>query len=893
MSFDPLVQDAVDRVWCAPQQDHQAIYRVNRFTSRNGARNHWSMSMVDIDLPDTTNIYHIFSFGQWAPELIALFPAETPFPTEQVWTTLEESANQNNTRVDVYFANGVRVPLSICHFSITNERALVMVIKHDPKVGVFAPGGASSVVMGMDHVYVRIYKNAYFTSSHRTGNQVAVNRSAVCKTNAELATFQDVYNTFSSKPGALLAFRNGYLVKDISLVTCAAGDWVEFVYDDSVYEVVDIPIVGMPTFVSELDSCEKFLVHRPKAANPDGIDYHDDVDFYLYDDDRVYNANGTLNTAVVYKQAGVYLHKNTPRAVSMLTHRDYAIPVSLVSVFLDLHKTTALPSRKDIGLANIRLKVVVRRSGYSRALVDDANRIRELYKLPDHRLIDAMVGTTALVPTWVAPALEKSAYCGLMGHDMNKPLTKEVVTGAYGYNSVATLLAEPVTQTYLDNNQLVARTPLAYQKDSTGYEYDGNGILLGWYYHDAGIFYNCRNANTKYVEYTRGKASGFANEFYNKSPLQVDTNLEWGFYITPKGGNPQTSSWSCVTGDTTRYHFDAVSKTVTWLCTATHHVMARSNAWATVYTKTFDLVNGLMVFNLSVDRLSDGVLLNEVTAIPFGEVDFWLNGHYCIPGLDLQIRWPSVCISNKAYLNPNGVQQVTVRMKGLCTNDFKFTDTNEFGFVLNNRLSADGVYDLRADKAVRIYLGGGIKVKSELTFVEDSADFTTTGAVNGKPYVVKNAVIGLKDYTGLNTYDLMKTSQAVDKAVSNYLTMNRFGVETPTTYNKIPDLHRVYSPFLAAVISAVKRNLLTPSFITGSYTDSQVMDAVKAYLYLIEFDPIQDDNTPSMDFVGIEPHCWASTVELSVHQYLFIARVARIYAGSKVKLADHLTVTTV
>jgi hypothetical protein len=892
MSFDPLVKDAVDRVWCAPQQDHQAIYRVNRFTSRNGARRHWSMSMVDVDLPDTTNIYHIFSFGQWAPELIALFPAETPFPTEQVWTTLEESANQNNTRVDVYFANGVRVPLSICYFSITDERALVMVIKHDAKIGVFEANAPSSVAMGVDYVYVRIYKNAYFTSEHRTGNQVTMNRSANCKTNTELAAFQDIYNTYKSKPGALLAFRNGYLVKDISLVTCSAGDWVEFVYDDSAYEVTDLPIVGMPTFVSELDSCEKFLVHRPKGAQPDGIDYHDDVDFYLYDDDRTYTVDGAVNTSVAYKQPGIYLHKNTPRAVRMLTHRDYAIPVSMVSAFLSTHKNTALPSRKDFGLANIRLKVVVRRSGYSRALVDDANRIRELYKLPDHRLIDAMVGTTALVPTWVATALEKSAYCGLMGHDMNTPLTKEVVTGAYGYNSVATLLAEPVVKTYFDNAQLVAPTPLAYQKDSTGYEYDANGVLIGWYYHDNGIFYNCRNSNAAYVEYTRGKASTFANEFYNTTPLQIDTDLEWGFYITPKGGNPQTSSWTCVTSDATRYHLDTVSKTVTWLCSATHHVMARSNAWATVYTKTFDLVNGLMVFNFSLDRLSDGVVLNEVTPIPFGEVDVWLNGHYCIPDLDMQIRWPSVCITNKTYINTNGSQQVTVRMKGLCTAEFGFTDANEFGFVLNNRLSADGVYDLRADRAVRIYMGGGVRVKSDLTFVEDSADFTTVGGINGKPYLIKNAVIRLNDYTGLNTYDLMNASQAVDRTVSNYLTMNQFGVEMPTTYNKIPDLHRVYSPFLAAVISAVKQNLLTPSFITGSYTDPQVMEAVKAYLYLIDFDPIQDENTPDSDFVGIEPHCWASTVELNVHQYLFISRVVRIYASGKVKLADHLTVTS-
>jgi hypothetical protein len=236
------------------------------------------------------------------------------------------------------------------------------------------------------------------------------------------------------------------------------------------------------------------------------------------------------------------------------------------------------------------------------------------------------------------------------------------------------------------------------------------------------------------------------------------------------------------------------------------------------------------------------------------------------------------------------VQKVFFRGKGLCRKDYSRQDTNEFGFVQNGRFSVDREYDVREDKALRLVVDGQIRLRDELSFVEQNNTFVMLDGLNGKPYMIKDAVVELKDYTGIASYDLRKTSLEVDKAVGNYLTANGFGLDLPATVSVIPNRHRLYSPFLSSIISDLKRGLLDPSFITGQYTNNQVIECVQAYTYMLKYDPVHADNLPDLDFVILEPHCWGNFVDLPIHKYLFLHRVVSIYAPGAVNLTDHIRV---
>lgn len=893
MEQNPLVTDAVRRVWCSPEQDYHAIFKLNRLTARIGARRHWSILMLDVVLPDTTGVFHLFSFGHVAPETIALFPANISLPDHWVWTSLQEMGCQYNVLFDVYFDNGVRSPLSECFITISDEKALILAVRSNPKIGTDPISGIKTTDISIGDVFLRIYKNAYFSSSQAKPSDGVFHYQCTPTSVDELTNFQDIYRSRLQLGGHVTCWRNGYLVNFISLTTCAVGDVLEFTHDTSVKEVVDFPIIGLPTFVSDTTTRARYLLHRPKKQNQadDVIDFHDDVDIFIWSDDRKFLSNGNVDMSKAYRQQGIYLHKNAPKTLEMVTHRDHSIPVSVVSLFLGMHQNGVLPQPSGVGLNKIYIRLLVRHSGYRRELVDDANRIKELYRLPDPTIVDAMIGVNALVPTWVARNLESSHYISLMGWPMSRELTTDHVAKAYGYDTVVNLLAKAVERVTIDNGDLVCTPSVVFTQDATAFEYDQNGFLIGWHYHPSGSKYFCRSAQSKYVEFVRGEVSDESSCYYGDSLPNIDTRYDWRFYAKAKLLNPQNAVWEDVTGRSNFYHIDQTTGRLTWLVLATHDVFVRSNQRTALIVREFDLENGLMGFLAETKVTIPGGKETRVSAAPFGEVDIWINGRAATPGIDVIIHWPRIAVVNSSYLNAQGPQKIIVRMAGMCTAQGGAKDEVESGFVLGGALSVDRAYDLRSGRASRYFLDGGIRLVDELVFAEDFPQWSTQSQINGKPYMVKDHLVEVKDYTGVASYELHAAARETDRRVSEYLTARGFGGELPERINVMPRYHRVHSPFISAIVAALKSGSLAPDFLSGQYSNEQVRVALAQHLYLLDYDPISDVNEPNREFVLIEPHCWQTSIALKLEHYLFIQRVIAMYAGNKVLFANHFTLS--
>lgn len=864
--MDYLVEHAVKNIWCTPNQDGQYIFRMERVTPTSGYTTTWRALMTSVRTPANDGVYHLFQIGGVYPDLIDLVSAQG------VWVSLAESAKVMRTVIDLYFTSGVKIPVSSCFFTYTGERNLFIAIKETAVVGTL-PGYAKQCDYSKDHVYVRVYKNAYYTTARWSAQQTAAGvsipspveiKGRLITNTSQIVTYQNEIAAIRARNvGTVTTYKNGWRIDTLDLTTAAVGDYVEYVYDASVLRTDLLEFVGsLGLFNSVMDSRRKYLLRLTGTINT--ILYQDDADVYLY------------HPAT---KIAVYVHKNAPNTLRNITNRDYSLRQDVVQAYRGAGMLFADPTT--------RVLMVTRRSGYERTLADTHNRIKELYKLNDARIKLAMVGTNSLVPEWLAHNLEADAYPAVVSASYSE-ITKPLVANAMGYNAVAKVAGSAFEK--LSNVVNATRTvnvPYLYQRSSGVFFYDTQGFLLSTQDHVSDVVHTAP-ANTAYVEWIKGpRQTGFTEDL----DVAVTTpNPDWDYrcYVRPKISNAQDNVWLDVTADTTKVTITPTA--ITWRpgVQADLNTLVRSNQgfiWQTISTPVTD---GLMVFPLNSMITVNGQAVTRELEIPPGEIDVYLNGRSLIHGLDYFINFPTLTVVNKEYLLSTGPQVINIRMKGLCNPDMTLTDISEYGFMVAGRLSVDHQFDIRDDKPQRLQINGRVITPADVVFNEDTTSYSTVNAWEGKPYIIKDVVVPMKEITGLDTPTFRARSLSVDKRVSDYITQFRTAPpEAPLT--TIATRYKVYSPLIAKLAKDLQSQTFAPSLLQTQYSDQQIQEAISAYMYLYDMDPINPKNRPLENFVIIHPTHLATQMSLNIWQYTFLERVVRMLAPGRVVLTGSIT----
>jgi hypothetical protein len=449
MAYDFIVDHAQKNVWCTPGQNMETILQPARLTPLGGVWNSVVVQRSNITLPLQSVYFHVYQIGGINPELLGLYPVVGK------WESFTNACNAENLIVDIYAATGVQMPRYSSWYMYTRDQNLIVAIQFQSTI---------AIDLDTDPIYLRFYKNAYYNSEAAVGKIAYVQvQGQTCATTTDVVAVQTAYLNIQSQitagtlPGALYAFVNGYLVPTINLFTATAGSCVEFIYDSSIFNVINLPVADLATFTSTLDAELKYLLHYPGQGDSE-IDYESNVDIFIYQP-------GTNNL-----WTGLYYVRNALDSIRMVTHKDYSIPTAYVAAY----------AAQQTGwvLNNLMVQLQIRKGGWNRPLVYENNRIEELYKLPDADLVQAMVGTNAVVPNWTAATLEASAYPQIMSSTL-AGITNALVTEAYGYNALALILADTPSTTFTDSNQTVCDIPYGLQAAATAYEYDSTGLLLG------------------------------------------------------------------------------------------------------------------------------------------------------------------------------------------------------------------------------------------------------------------------------------------------------------------------------------------------------------------------------------------------------------------------------
>lgn len=849
---DYLVTQAIQQIWCTPEQDRQAIVAPKKISRYGGVFSSVSVMWRNVKLPELGTLFHVYQIGQVQPEQIGLSKPVVP----NLWVKFSDICIKERIIVDIYDVNGIQLPRYRSWYTVTEDGDLIVAIADTPKI---------PINQNTDQIYMRFYSNAYYNSTRVNSQFEFVDVQGMqVTTTADIMTMRNKATALQQKnPNGVYCFINGMRTSLIDQVIAKAGDIVEIVYDGAISSVVDFQIVDLKIFDSTLDQKRKYVLH-PKNVTPTEINYNDDIDVWIYKKDSV------------GRFTGMYYHRNVSDALRNLTHNDYSIVVPYVINYC-AHQGW------DINECTIRLHI--RKSGYKRPLIYETNRIRELYKLPDEDILDAIIGIDALVPEWQADHLESASYPKIMGSNVAQ-ITPALAQDAFGYNSMCQYMAPTPQFTKLVSNQLLVSIPVNLRYRSTVYEYDFDGVLLGWYTHTLGDIWHCQNDNCHLVEIITGFATKKLDEKYGQAGASLDSHLDYRMYICNLLGGLPDNKWVDVTESN---YYVLNGNQLDWVIDQRlYYTMVRSNLDFLGYDIDLPMQSGVLKFTLTSEQTRGGVTQNTIMQIPPGELDIFLNGHPLVAGLDYIADFPTYVITNKKFIDSTKYNQlITIRYCGHSKADFTSEVVVDTGFVTHGVLSDNNRFDLRDDKVLHINVGGAVYDRSELTFAENHSGVNVPGVPDGTPYSIRDIVVPMRGTTNAKTYALRDAALIVDKHVSDYMTM-KLAPPVFTEISSLPELYPIYSPFCSSLIDDLGSGILVDERMYGQYNDNVVKDICKFYEPLLAFEPTYDAHKVDSNYVSVQPYYKDTVTEMDIFKYRFLSRAVALYLKNAVKLSHFI-----
>ena len=409
-----LIKDALKNVWSIPDPNSQVIVQPGRLSANSGVSRVINIGWSKVSLPDLTTTWHVYQIGQIHPLLLNLFDIK------EKWTSLAEACNRRQLVCNVYNQYGIAVPLSRSYYLRMPDNNLVVAVEKNAKLGIN---------IAAEVLYLRIYRNQYFQSSLSEEAVTIEVDGGKMLNNGSIMALTDRINEIRSDvtmQGQVLCFVNGRKVETINVANTTVGDVAEYLYDASIYNLIDYKVQQLSSFRSTLDHKSKWLLHAD-AEWDGGIDHCFNVDVYLYD--RV-------------SGKGVYVHKNTADTLRMVTFKDYSISSDYVQAYFPKFVD---PVTGNLLLDNLYLRLHVRQDSYRQVPYDDVNKTKYLLRLSHAQQAAAMVGIDSSNTIWRAENLENSPYNRLM-EARYENVTLGLVESAYGYSNANRILCPNIQE---------------------------------------------------------------------------------------------------------------------------------------------------------------------------------------------------------------------------------------------------------------------------------------------------------------------------------------------------------------------------------------------------------------------------------------------------------------
>lgn len=848
---DYLVEHALNTYWCGDRQDDIYVKEPHRVTTFVGAKSTFQLLGIDTRLPDDKTVWHLFSVGQLDPFFLNLVRL-MPNWAYQKWMNVSDSMNKTNVDVTIYNSFGVNIPRGKCWFIFLNEKSLFFAIPDIP---------GQLVDVGKEDIFLRFYRNIFF-GRETVGNNYLETRTYSPKNVEDILQFEQELLLLKHRGGYTRFYVNGLYTTNLNLGNVAVGDTVEYVYDGSVKKILKWKMSELYNFSSILDNVRKYLLHYP-GINFKEVEYQDDIEVHI-----VIDRPGQ-------HRRGVYFNKNQLKNMRMVTFKDYSIDSNMAMGLRD--KLSEYLGLKTIPVEHTYVELIIRNGGDRRTLQFDANRVFELYKLDDDHVYRALIGKDSLVPEWYCANLEASKAIEMMGKRWYE-MDTELVQAGMGYNAISKVLGDTPQKLSDRGNSFMVTLPPELQLGCTVYEFDTNGLMLGWHVHTFGQYYAARDLNARLIEAIVGVGDYTSDIIYGKDNLPIPSS-EWSHRVYRcdlRNGVPD-EQWVDITdsGD-----YEVKDEKLKWLKGVGSHWLAiRSDTKFIAYDTEVMHDQGLLNFTVMENPTGNPMDEMEPMQIPFAQLDIWMNRVKLIRGLDYFVKWPQVFITNKTYLNSDPMttpQKFHVRASRLPLSNMELDKIEDYGWVVHGALSHNKLFDLRDDRVLQIVVGGMMFHRDSLMFSEADPGESLFHKYNGFPYQVKDLIVPFRGFTMKDAYELRKISQETDTRVSEYMT-EYFKDTHPSGPSAIGPRYPVVSPFASHILYLLEqRKLVLPK--DRLLSDLEVKDLCEAHEWLLDYDPMKEPHNPDVRFAFTIPHASRNVITLGYHEFHFFSRVVELYA---------------
>lgn len=360
------------RTFINPPKSKNDIIKMTRLTPKKGSMDYTSAFGVDILLPEQDKRYHVFNATPIKESLLKGLE-NLCVCNECSWVLIGDYV-QEEVLAYIHNSSGALYPMSMVYVINVNGNIFVAIEQ----------GKIRGIDVRSDELFIRVIDISSGQESEWLGYK-----------SLTLPGMQIISNFIESHSDRALGIRlvvDGRIINNKIVSPTYIGKAVDIIFDGSIKETRIIELDY--TFLSELNNCEKWLLHAE------------------YDDSVVINIATT--EIVIFKKgadsSGLIVGHEKERNINLVTHQDLSIPVSLA-----LDRSLAIG-----GNAKVMSKVVLRDYSIERSLLIEANRIDILTLRTDRQVINNLLGVG--IPSWTATHLESSYYSRALKHEIDGSL---------------------------------------------------------------------------------------------------------------------------------------------------------------------------------------------------------------------------------------------------------------------------------------------------------------------------------------------------------------------------------------------------------------------------------------------------------------------------------------
>ena len=839
-----LFQHARAHLACNYNPFTRQYYQIPRITGSGGVFSYFTSNFHHFDLPTVNYKYHVYEVNLYNLQILGMDSA-----FKRVWINLSDLFKANGLRYRLMDSTGRIMHLGLCYARVNSIGTLLLAV---PIIDTFG--------LNYDQFYLEIFKTDYYTVNTTilptcyTGKISVLNDIVTANTRLTSITSANTYTS-----GAQI-FING--CKADTLANISIGSYYEIIYEPTIYKVVDFKLSTLPSFKSTLDAINKYLLHYD-GSDTGIIEHPINIDVFLFD----------ATTGI-----GYYLGHNADSFLRLLTHKDYSLSVNTVSGYLSLFTESG-------SLNNLHIRLHVHRAAKTFAKDSYGLRLDYLTQLTGTVFYNTLL-TQSLVPEWNAARLEASAVANIMTNPASS-VTQLQAENAYGYDQAVTALGGTMVAT--DGITPVV-VPTGYDLNATAFEYDVNGILLGWNTIVGAIsIYAPTYTQTRTIEFIEGIASNVLDEIYDTDQVTVQSPYNYRAYVKFLNNSNYDTNWHDVTDQGLLTISNSIGHWDSSLNNYQTKRLVRSDRKFLCYSTSISAYNGNYVHQVQYSKLVNGVAVSSGVNVPLLDYEFYLNGHPLVANVDYVFNHPVFTLTSSTYLSNSNT--LTVRGTGFCKQDLSIRNDDEAGFVFDGIISLNQAYGPWLDTTNRIIAGGKMIADNYALYEERS---TTTPLINGVPYSIKRKLTPLLGNIIANDpYKLFDASKAFETKMIAYIDqyISENATNTPRPINPITNKYRCYSPLLAALIANIQSGSITEAALASVITTTDMLNLVSPYSYLINYEMSLKGVYDPL-YVILQPTVNANVVTLSANAFRVIKMCNQYYLNNAVDINTFIAIST-